>query len=93
MAEVKQLAQQTYPDRVGAANARDRPAGCMCKKELFFILRPHSGAYYSRPVHDFFTDDLLRRCGITRDEMKRIRVFPPEVNFEVITYLKSLRLI
>lgn len=86
-------------DRVGeapTAPARlpsDQAAGCICKKQLFFALRPNSRRYFSRPVNQFFTDDLLHRCGISRDEMKRIRVFPPEVNFVVVTHLKTLRLI
>lgn len=70
-----------------------QPAGCLCKKQVFYLLRPHSRCYYSKPIDQFFTDELLQRCGITRDEMKRIRVFPPEINFVVITHLKTLRLL
>lgn len=71
----------------------DQAAGCICKKQLFFALRPNSRRYFSRPINQFFTDDLLLRCGISRDEMKRIRVFPPEVNFIVVSHLKTLRLL
>ena len=86
-------------ERVGAPTSADntgssiQAAGCLCKKQVFYLLRPNSRRYYSRPVHEFFTDDLLNRCGITRDEMKHIRVFPPEVNFIVVSHLKTLRLL
>lgn len=78
---------------VPGQNFSDRTVGCICKKQLFFALRPNSRRYFSRPINQFFTDDLLERCGISRDEMKRIRVFPPEVNFIVVSHLKTLRLI
>lgn len=68
------------------------PSGCLCKKQLHGILRPHV-VYNSRTIDAFFTDDLLHRCGLTRAEMKRIRVFPVEVNFVVVTHLKTNRLI
>lgn len=67
--------------------------GCLCKKQVFYLLRPNSRCYYSRTIDQFFTDDLLIRCGITRDQMKRIRVFPPEVNHVVVSHLKTLRLL
>lgn len=66
--------------------------GCLCKKQLHSILRPHV-TYNSRTINAFFTDDLLTRCGLSREEMKRIRVFPVEVNFVVVSHLKTNQLI
>jgi len=91
-----------HEDRVGESNTpprshpSDRPAtapGCMCKKELYFLLRPNAKYYHSRTIQDFFTDELLTRCGIDRDEMKRIRVFPVRVNAVVVSYLKTNNLL
>lgn len=86
-------------DRVGSPPAAQntessvQTAGCLCKKQIFYLLRPNSGRYYSRPIDQFFTDDLLSRCGITREEMKRIRVFPPDVNGVVVSHLRTLHLL
>lgn len=79
----------TAPIRAGSIQ---EVVGCMCKKQLHGILRPHVG-YNSRTIDQFFTDELLSRCGLTRVEMKRMRVFPVEVNFIVVTHLKTNRLI
>ena len=70
------------------------PEGCLSKKDIYNCLRPNSKSRYdTRTVRKFFTDDLLSRCGISREELKRIRVFPPEVNFVIVSHLKTCRLL
>ena len=87
-------------NRVGDTNpgaytdSSNWPAGCLSKKDIYNCLRPHSKSRYdTRTVGKFFTDDLLSRCGISREELKRIRVFPPEINFVIVTHLKTCRLL
>lgn len=68
-------------------------AGCLSKKQLFFLLRPHARVYNSVVVQAFFTDDLLCSCGITRDQMRRMRVFPAPVHGVLIQHLTESRIL
>lgn len=81
---------RTHPN---AKNSNQAGPGCLSKKQLNFLLRPKCGTYSSRAIRQFFTDDLLKECGITRDELRRIRVFPVPVNSAVVSHLKKHNLL
>lgn len=76
-----------------AKSSNQAGPGCLSKKQLNFLLRPGCGSYSSRAIRQFFTDDLLKECGITRDELRHIRVFPVTVNSAVINHLKKHNLL
>lgn len=88
----RQTLVPTHQPAENAGGSIQEGRGCLCKKELHAIIRPHV-SYNSRTIDAFFTDELLSRCGISRQEMKRIRVFPVEINFVVVTHLKTNQLI
>jgi len=67
--------------------------GLISKKDLFFLLRPGVGQYRSRTVRQFFTDERLRRCGISPDQFKRIRVFPAEATAVIRDDLRQMKFI
>ncbi len=76
----------------GAFNAKPSEkevAGCLSKGDVFRLLRPHSSRYDSRTVSKFFTDEILEQCGISREELKRIRVFPVNIHAVVINHLRK----
>lgn len=71
------------PGRVGDASKWE---GCISKKELSTILRPHR-SYRSDVVRVFFTTERLERCGIAPDEFRRIRVFSVEATHIIVSDL------
>lgn len=66
--------------------------GCMTKKRLCFSLRPHLLTYQSYVILSFFTADRLERCGLTVDQLRRIRIFPPEATAVIIDELATLKI-
>ena len=64
--------------------------GQICKKQLFYILRPDLKAYRTATVREFFTDDRLQRCGIMPEEFPHIRVFRADASAVIISELQRL---
>lgn len=70
------------------------PSGCISKKWLFYTLRPYSAVYRSQVIHDFLnTADRLQRCGISPDELGRVRVFSAEATAVILSDLRQLNFI
>lgn len=64
--------------------------GQICKKEIFYILRPDLKTYRAATVRNFFTPDRLQRCGIMPEEFPSIRVFSADASAVIVSELKRL---
>ena len=87
--------KQTEGTRLHSPNTTSsiQEGGLITNKDLFVILRPGVGQSRSRTVRQFFTDERLRRCGISPDQFKRIRVFPAEATAVIRDDLRQMKFI
>ena len=79
----------SLPGRVGEGSIPAAPAGCISKGQIFNLLYPNR-SYRSACIRDFFTADRLRRCGVSADDLRRIRILPPTATAVVIADLRQL---
>lgn len=87
MTEFQMPFNQTSPEH-GRGGDSSNWAGCISKKQISAILRPHC-TYRSRVVRNFFTSERLERCGIRPDEFPHIRDFSVEATFIIVSDLKK----
>lgn len=78
-------------DRVGEGSENAvNIKGCISKGDICQRLRPNLSRYQSYVVREFFTPDRLKACGISPDQFKTVRVFPPDASAFIISELQRL---
>lgn len=67
--------------------------GCINKKAICSILKPHLAGYSSRTVQSFFTAERLQRLALTPEQIKELRGFTPEQTAVIVGDLRRCGLL